>query len=186
MVRDAPSRKRCWFTRSRTCPTGDTTAAVTTEKPEPVTPPLPVPVSGDADTPESIDRTRRWSFGLLAVAILRLADALNLTLHALQIGGIGASLPRINDVPLTHAIELTVAVLTVVGVIGLLGGRRWGWVLTMLIVGLGLVFDLIQYLNGLPVPIALLLHVLAAFYLNQRSVRSMAADVLHDPEMAAA
>ena len=69
-----------------------------------------------------------------------------------------------------------------IGVIGLLGGTRWGWVLTMLLVGLGLVFDLLQYLNGVPVPISLALHVLAAFYLNQRSVRSMAADVLHEPE----
>ncbi len=147
---------------------------------EPVTPPLPVPL-GDDDASHTIRTSRRWSFGLLAVAVLRLADAINLTLSGLRLGGLGAGLPRIHDMPLTNAIELSVAALTVIGVIGLLGGRRWGWVLTMLLVGLGLVFDLLQYLNGVPVPISLALHVLAAFYLNQRSVRSMAADVLHEP-----
>ena len=183
MVRDAPARKRCGFTRPPTHPTGDTTSAVTTDDSDPVTPPLPVPQAGDDDSPSSVRGIRRWSFGLLAVAILRLVDASNYGLNAFQLGGFGSGLPRINDVPFTHAVELAFAILTVIGVIGLLAGTRWGWVLTMLLVGAGLLFDLIQYLNGHPVPISLGVHVLTTFYLNQRSVRSMAADVLHEPEV---
>jgi hypothetical protein len=123
---------------------------------------------------------RRWSFGLLAVAALRLLDAgLKLT-HVFGLETIGAPLPILFNPTVTRAIETSWAIVTIIGVLGLLAHTRWGWVLTMLLVGGGLLLDLYQYAIGQPTPIALLIHVATAFYLNQRSVRSMAEDVLHD------
>ena len=126
------------------------------------------------------DHRRRWSFGLLAVAALRMVDAgLKLT-QVFGLPTIGAPLPVIVGPAVTNTVAAVWAVVTILGVLGLLAHTRWGWVLTMLLVGGGLLLDLYQYAIGQPTPVALLIHVATAFYLNQRSVRSMAEDVLHD------
>jgi hypothetical protein len=53
--------------------------------------------------------------------------------------------------------------------------------MTMLLVGINLLIGLIDVAIGEPRFIVLLIHTVTAFYLNQRSVRSMAASVLHEP-----
>jgi hypothetical protein len=84
-------------------------------------------------------------------------------------------LPIIANFPmLTRALELTGAVLAVIGVIGLLANHRWGWVLTMVLVGVGLLLEIVKVAIGHPDHLGLLFLVATAFYLNQRSVRSMA------------
>ena len=55
---------------------------------------------------------------------------------------------------------------------------RWGWVLTMVLVGFGLADELIRVAIGQPDHLGLLLLVVSAFYLNQRSVRAMAGQLL--------
>jgi hypothetical protein len=126
------------------------------------------------------DGRRRWSFGLLAVAALRLLDAgLKLAL-VFGLPTVGAPMPVIIGPAITNTVAVVWAVVTIIGVLGLLARTRWGWVLTMLLVGGGLVIDLYQYLIGQPTPVALAVHVATAFYLNQRSVRAMAEDVIHD------
>jgi hypothetical protein len=150
---------------------------VTTREPvhTPAIPPAPVPVPPDS-TPRLF---QRWSVGLLIVAALQLAHAARLVLSGFEyVPGIG--LPIVSNPTVTRAIELGLATLLLVGVVGLLARQRWGWVLTMLLVGLALLISLIRYLVGQPDPLDLLLGVVSAFYLNQRSVRSVAADVLHD------
>ena len=135
---------------------------------------------GGAPSPPVAAGTRRWSFGLLAVAALRLLDAgLKLAL-VFGLPTVGAPLPVIVGPAVTNTVALVWAVVTIIGVLGLLARTRWGWVLTMLLVGGGLVIDLYQYLIGQPTPVALAVHVATAFYLNQRSVRAMAEDVIHD------
>lgn len=117
---------------------------------------------------------RRWTFGIFAVAALRLVDAAGLLFIGLgQILPI-AGFPIIGNATITRSLDLTLAALTIIGVIGLLAGKSWGWVLTMVLVGAGLLLELIRYVRGEPDPIGLLILVASAFYLNQRSVRALA------------
>ena len=124
---------------------------------------------------------RRWSFGILVVAALRLVDAAGLLFIGLgqQILPL-RGLPILGDPAVTRTLDLILATLTILGVVGLLARQGWGWVLTMVLVGGGLAAELTRYAIGTPDPIGLLILVLSAFYLNQRSVRSVARDVLED------
>jgi hypothetical protein len=133
------------------------------------------PDAGSREVPGGIGR---WPFGMLAVAVLRLLDAAGLL--AL---GLGASTRPVGGVPiiandstLTRAMDIGLAALVILGVIGLLTFQRWGWVLTLVLVGLALVADLIRVVIGQPAYLDMLLHVLAVFYLNARSVRALGYD----------
>lgn len=136
-----------------------------------------------ADVPRSPRRGRigRWPFGILMVAALRLLDALGLGAvvfagaEGLPLGGA----PILGgDSALALSLDLVLIILTLAGIVGLLLFRRWGWVLTMVLVGLSLLGDLIRVATGDPAYVSMLLHVVAAFYLNQRSVRALASDRL--------
>ncbi len=92
-----------------------------------------------------------------------------------------AGLPLFTNPQIAAVVEVVLAILTIIGAIGLLLRTRWGWVMTMLLVGINLLVGLIDVAIGEPRFIVLLIHVVTAFYLNQRSVRSMAESVLHEP-----
>lgn len=55
--------------------------------------------------------------------------------------------------------------------LGLLGLKRWAWVLTMFWAGLNLVAALLSYYDGEPNYVAMVLSVIAVYYLNQREVQ---------------
>lgn len=111
------------------------------------------------------------------MAALRVVDAAVLAIVGLDINDapLGGVPILGSDTLLTQAIDLALAGLTVVGVVGLLLFRRWGWVLTMVLVGLSLLGDLIRVAIGDPTYLSLLLHVVTAFYLNGRAVRALAS-----------
>lgn len=141
------------------------------------------PSPAAADVPRSPRRGRigRWPFGILMVAALRLLDAFGLAAvvfagaEGLPLGGA----PIFGgDSALAVSLDLVLIILAVAGIVGLLLFRRWGWVLTMVLVGLSLLGDLIRVATGDPAYVSMLLHVAAAFYLNQRSVRALASDRL--------
>jgi hypothetical protein len=125
----------------------------------------------------------RWPFGVLVVAVLRLLDAFTLAAIGLGIAGVPVSglLAVIDNVALTRGVDLIVAGLTILGVIGLLLMQRWGWVLTMVLVGLELLAELIRVVQGTPDHLGLALLVITAFYLNGSSIRAMAGAKV-DPE----
>jgi hypothetical protein len=127
-------------------------------------------------------RFGRWPFGILVVATLRIIDAISLAAVGVEIRGLPMDgLPIVASSPvLTRAVDLVLAFAIILGVIGLLSFRRWGWVLTMVIVGFGLLVELIRVAIGQPDHLSLLLLVISAFYLNQRSVRAMAGGNLVD------
>ena len=56
-------------------------------------------------------------------------------------------------------------------VVGLLGRRRWAWVLAIVTSGAILAVDLGYWWSGDPLYGSMLLNVIAVFYLNQRDVR---------------
>ncbi len=148
-------------------------------------PPLPaIPPAPGLVPVEAVPAPRRWSLGLSIVAGLQVFYAARLVSSGFQYTP-GLGLPLVSDPGVTRGLELTLAALGIIGVAGLLARQRWGWVLTMLLVGLGLLVGLIRYLIGEPDPLGLLLNVVAAFYLNQRSVRAMAGDAVHDPTAVA-
>jgi len=137
----------------------------------------------EPEATESGLRVGRWPIGVLVVAFLRLIDAFSMAAIGLGIRDMPTdALPIVADSPvLTQAIDIVIAAATFIGVVGLLAFRRWGWVLTMILVGLGLLVELIRVAIGQPDHLGLFLLVLSAFYLNQRSVRAMAGRHL-DPE----
>jgi hypothetical protein len=122
---------------------------------------------------------RRRPFGLYVVAALRLLHAAQLALIGLGLGNFGIrTIPfaEVTDNSVLRTFYLASALIIVIGIVGLLAMRRWGWVLTMLLVGFGLMYELVQVYRGRPDDLALLTLVIAAFYLNQRSVRALAID----------
>jgi hypothetical protein len=142
-----------------------------------------VPVTESASPAPTIAPTaaprpaRRRPFGLYVVAALRLVHAVELLLIGLGIGDIALrTLPVVetDDISILRIIYVGSGALISLGIIGLLAMRRWGWVLTMVLVGVGLFFELIQISRGHPDHFALLTLVISAFYLGQRSVREMA------------
>ena len=121
------------------------------------------------------------AFGILVVAGLRLFDAIGLILITLGVGQLPfTGFPLFGDQGVTFWLNLGYAALIILGVIGLLFRQGWGWVLTMVLVGLGLTGEIIRYINGTPDPLGMAILVVSAFYLNQRSVRAVANDLLHD------
>jgi hypothetical protein len=124
----------------------------------------------------------RWPFGILVVSVLRLIDAGLLIFVGMAARGMPVSgLPILGGDPaITRALDFALAGLAILGVVGLLAFRRWGWVLTMVLVGVSLLGDLIRVAIGEPGYLALTLHVLTAFYLNGRSVRALAQQHLDD------
>ena len=119
---------------------------------------------------------RRIPFGILAVALLRVVDAA--AIAAIAVGWRAFPMPwlpgPLTDPRLIAVVGLGWAGAAVAGVAGLLLLRRWGWVLTMVMVGVGLAFSLLRWAAGAPDDPELLLLVITAFYLNQRSTRALA------------
>ena len=134
------------------------------------------PDGSDTETTESGVRIGRWPIGILIVALLRIIDAVSMAAAGTGVRDVPmGGLPVLLDSPLlTQSLDLLIAAATIVGVLGLLAFRGWGWVLTMVLVGLGLLGELIRVALGQPDYLGLLLLVVSAFYLNQRSVRAMA------------
>ena len=137
----------------------------------------------DSAARESALRVGRWPVGVLIVAVLQIIDAVSMAAIGLGVKGLPVdALPILENSPiLTQSIDIVIAVATIIGVFGLLAFRRWGWVLTMILVGVGLLGELIRVAIGQPDHVGLLLLVVSAFYLNQRSVRAMAGSHL-DPD----
>ncbi len=69
------------------------------------------------------------------------------------------------------ALVVALAAARVITAIGLWLGYRWAWVLSMLVVGTGLIFAFAVYWAGDPGYLRLLISVVMAFYLNQGTVR---------------
>jgi hypothetical protein len=108
---------------------------------------------------------------------LRIIDAIGLAAVALGYRELVVDwLPGpLSDTRVILVVGLAWAGGALLGAIGLLLGRRWGWVLTMVMVGLGLVLNLYRVAAGVPDYLEVLLLVITTFYLNQRSVRALAA-----------
>ena len=68
-------------------------------------------------------------------------------------------------------IETALIVIIVVATIGLYRLRRWAWNLAMLLLGIGLALNLLNYLRGDPAYVLMLVRVIAVILLDQEPVR---------------
>jgi len=67
--------------------------------------------------------------------------------------------------------DIVIIMLLTLTVVGLWFRLREAWILTMIVIGLGLVFNIWNYLEDTPQYINMLIHVVAVFYLNERTVQ---------------
>ena len=120
-------------------------------------------------------RSGRLGFGIIALAALRGIDSLTVSLGLTGVAGF--TLPAAALVapgwPLAvvQAIYLVLAGLSLVAAAGLLRVRRWAWILTMLLIGLGLAVSLVGQVAGDGSDLRLALQVASVLFLNQRAVR---------------
>jgi hypothetical protein len=74
---------------------------------------------------------------------------------------------------IARAIGIGLVAASVLVGVGLLAGRRWGWIGSIVISGLSLAFALGAWWDGHPVYAAMVINIVAVFYLNQREVRAV-------------
>ena len=113
--------------------------------------------------------------GLWAVAVLLVVGGIGFLLAGLDTGPtfLRGGLTGIRDSQAGQAALVITGVAMVAAAAGLLLRVPSAWGLTMLIVGIGLVVNLIAYIGGDPNYLRMAIFVLMAFYLNQRSVRDV-------------
>jgi uncharacterized membrane protein (DUF2068 family) len=74
---------------------------------------------------------------------------------------------------IARVIAVAIIVSSVAFGIGLLTGRRWGWVGAIVLSGISLAFAIGGWWDGHPAYTSMLINVIAVFYLNQRDVRAI-------------
>lgn len=109
----------------------------------------------------------RLRFGLPTALLIRIAEFIP---ESSSLTG----LPRLffRDANILVYINFAVILLTVVTAIGLWFRWRGAWVLAMVLIGIGLVYNIWSYLEDTPIYANMLINVLAVFYLNERSVQA--------------
>ena len=134
----------------------------------------------------------KWPFGLCAciirfrlVGVVAAFDFRRLgcgfsSLVLLQIAAYfpGASslsgLPRLlfRDADVLAFINVVIIFVVVFTAVGLWFRRRQAWVTAMVLIGIGLVYNIWNYLEGTPLYVNMLINVFAVFYLNERGVQA--------------
>lgn len=122
---------------------------------------------------EDGNKAGRRPFGLYIIAVLQVTFAL---LLALALLGVEESLPYLkvlirNPSSYSWAGWVYVGFLAL-AILGLLWLKRWGWVLTMILTGVGLSLSIWNYFQGRPNYVSLVLSLVIVFYLNQREVQA--------------
>ncbi len=100
-----------------------------------------------------------------------------------------ALLDAIRDTPGAGSVLLVFAALLVISAIGMLGRRRIGWLLAMVITGLFVAVDIYSFANNGANHLWMGLNILTVFYLNQQDVREVvgaAVSLTADPSAAMA
>jgi hypothetical protein len=92
-----------------------------------------------------------------------------------------ASVDLVRDSAAASWVLLLGAALLSLSVIGILGRRRIGWLLAMVLTGLFVGLDIVGYANGAANHLWMALNILTVFYLNQRDVR-IAVGASVDPD----
>ena len=85
-----------------------------------------------------------------------------------------SGLPRLlfRDADVLAFINVVIIFVVVFTAVGLWFRRRQAWVTGMVLIGIGLVYNIWNYLEGTPLYVNMLINVFAVFYLNERGVQA--------------
>ena len=113
------------------------------------------------------------SLDIIRLRIGFASESLQQIAEILREGSALSSLPSLffNDTQLLVLINVAIIAVVVATIVGLWFRLRQAWVAAMLLVGIGLVYNIWSYLEGTPLYLNMLIHVIAVFYLNDRGVR---------------
>ena len=135
-------------------------------------------------TDQPVPEERRRPLGVLVVAAVQFVRAALILTQILDIQltpnislfHIADQVPEPPAGTIAFAIARAIAILIIVASlsfgVGLLTGRRWGWVGAIVLGGLSLAFAIGGWWDGNPAYTSMLINVIAVFYLNQRDVRA--------------
>jgi hypothetical protein len=121
---------------------------------------------------EKENMAKRRPFGLYLIIALQLVVAILLVLALLGEKTIAIYLKLLVQNPIFFTWFGWVLIgFLLLAVLGLWILKRWGWILTMILTGLGLGFSIWSYFQGSPHYISMVLYLVIVFYLNQRDVQ---------------
>lgn len=111
--------------------------------------------------------------GLVVILVLQLVLALFEALFLLgwKQSFLALRLLVKNPIFYTETAGWVLVALLLLAILGLLLQKRWGWIITMILTGLGLFYTIWSYFQGEPRYVTMLLYVIIALYLNQRDVQ---------------
>lgn len=133
--------------------------------------------------PDVRDRTRP-----IGIVLLVLFQLLNVAASLLAVAGVlgprtGSVVAVLgNDSPIVNDLVIVIAVLTLLGAVGLWRLQRFGWYVIMLLTGLGLAIQIAFFVWATPNFINMTIYVVSAFYLNQHAVKSIFLEPPEEPE----
>ncbi len=109
----------------------------------------------------------RVRFGLPTALLVQIAELI-------PEGSSLSGLPRLffRDTDILVGINAAILFIVVFTAIGLWFRLRQAWVVAMVLIGIGLVYNIWNYLEGTPLFVNMTINVFAVFYLNERSVQA--------------
>jgi hypothetical protein len=111
-------------------------------------------------------------FGLYVIIGVEVALAVFLALALLSVQGVRPYLSILVQNPIFYSwLGWVLVGCFAVAALGLLFLKRWGWILTMILTGLGLSYTIWSYFQGNPNYIGMVMDLVIVFYLNQREVQ---------------
>jgi hypothetical protein len=118
-----------------------------------------------------MDRTRPAGLFLIAAFEVGLAGVAALELSGRSVPFVTGVVPTLLESSEGRAALVVIAITLVLSAAGMVTGRRWGWALAMVLVGLSLCAALAAWWGGHFRAVTMAIGIAAAFYLNQTAVR---------------
>ena len=116
---------------------------------------------------------RRRPFGLYMITGLQLVLSILLALALLGEKTIATYLKVLIQNPIFYGwLGWVLIGSLLLAVLGLMILKRWAWILTMILTGLGLSYSIWSYFQGKPHYIPMVIYLVIVFYLNQREVQT--------------
>lgn len=113
------------------------------------------------------------SFGLYLIIVLQLLLAILLTMTLLGEKTIATYLRILIQNPIFYSwFGWVLIAFFLLSVLGLLMLKRWGWIITMILTGIGLTYAIWSYFQGNPHYIPMVIYIVIVFYLNQHDVQA--------------